>query len=347
MRPTPDHVRPAGLRRIVAQPGSAHRVVGAWMRARSPITSGSTGSRRWASPAAARTRWQRPRCCPTASSPSRLSPATRPTTQTDSTGRPAWASSNRAELDIMRRGTEVYFPYLQEQAVEMTGASPAEMREAIASLLSPVDSAALTERSPRTCTRRWSRRWRRGSRAGATSRWPSASRGGSTWPSIRAPVRIWHGGHDLFVPVEHGRWLATHIPTAEFDLRQNDGHVSLIESSTPRCTPGWPPGSRSGRLRVRRRHRLGDGVCLGDRGRRRGLGLRLRLRAVLDHRGARLVGASSCRRSVSPSNSPTSRQTSMPAPASSTAGSSSRRRPAAAPAAPAGRGGCGCCGGWL
>jgi len=51
--------------------------------------------------------------------------------------------------------------------------------------------------------------------------------------SIDAPVRIWHGMEDLFVPSSHARWLAAHIPGAELDLRENEGHISLIESSAP------------------------------------------------------------------------------------------------------------------
>jgi pimeloyl-ACP methyl ester carboxylesterase len=49
--------------------------------------------------------------------------------------------------------------------------------------------------------------------------------------SIDVRVRIWHGEHDRFVPAAHGRWLAAHIPGAELELRPDDGHVSLIESS--------------------------------------------------------------------------------------------------------------------
>lgn len=48
---------------------------------------------------------------------------------------------------------------------------------------------------------------------------------------IRTPVFLYHGHADLSVPISHGRWLASHIPseyvTTHFE--ENDGHVSIIK----------------------------------------------------------------------------------------------------------------------
>jgi pimeloyl-ACP methyl ester carboxylesterase len=43
---------------------------------------------------------------------------------------------------------------------------------------------------------------------------------------ITAPLFIWHGGQDRFVPISHGEWLAEHL-TAKAQLRPADGHLSL------------------------------------------------------------------------------------------------------------------------
>lgn len=51
--------------------------------------------------------------------------------------------------------------------------------------------------------------------------------------SIRVPVKVWHGRHDRFVPLQHGRWLAEHVPNAEAELSENDGHLTLIVSRIP------------------------------------------------------------------------------------------------------------------
>jgi pimeloyl-ACP methyl ester carboxylesterase len=44
---------------------------------------------------------------------------------------------------------------------------------------------------------------------------------------VAAPVYIWHGAEDQFVPVSHGEWLAGHIPGAKAELRLGDGHLSI------------------------------------------------------------------------------------------------------------------------
>jgi pimeloyl-ACP methyl ester carboxylesterase len=46
---------------------------------------------------------------------------------------------------------------------------------------------------------------------------------------IDVPVQLWHGEKDLAAPIEHGRWLADHIPGVDAHLLPEDDH-STIES---------------------------------------------------------------------------------------------------------------------
>jgi pimeloyl-ACP methyl ester carboxylesterase len=46
--------------------------------------------------------------------------------------------------------------------------------------------------------------------------------------SISIPVKVWHGLDDRFVPVAHGRWLAEAIPGAQAELRDHDGHFTVV-----------------------------------------------------------------------------------------------------------------------
>lgn len=55
-----------------------------------------------------------------------------------------------------------------------------------------------------------------------------AARWGFDPATIDAPVLLQHGGRDRVVPVSHGRWLASHIPTATLRTYPDDGHVSVL-----------------------------------------------------------------------------------------------------------------------
>ena len=45
---------------------------------------------------------------------------------------------------------------------------------------------------------------------------------------IQVPTLIVHGTQDRFVPVEHGRWLASAVPGAEAWISEDEGHLSLL-----------------------------------------------------------------------------------------------------------------------
>ena len=45
--------------------------------------------------------------------------------------------------------------------------------------------------------------------------------------STRAPVSVWQGEQDLFVPFAHGRWLTDHVAGARAHLFPEEGHLSI------------------------------------------------------------------------------------------------------------------------
>lgn len=47
---------------------------------------------------------------------------------------------------------------------------------------------------------------------------------------ITVPVQIWHGSDDMFVPFQHGKWLAERIPGVEAHLLQGEGHITIFEN---------------------------------------------------------------------------------------------------------------------
>ena len=46
---------------------------------------------------------------------------------------------------------------------------------------------------------------------------------------ITAPVTIWQGGEDRFVPPQNGEWLAAHVPGARLKLLPTEGHLSMVD----------------------------------------------------------------------------------------------------------------------
>ncbi len=46
--------------------------------------------------------------------------------------------------------------------------------------------------------------------------------------SISTPAKVWHSRDDRFVPFGHGRWLVDTIPDAQADLRDHDGHLTVV-----------------------------------------------------------------------------------------------------------------------
>jgi pimeloyl-ACP methyl ester carboxylesterase len=140
---------------------------------------------------------------------------------------------NAMELDILAEGPERHIAWLREQADEMLSGSPESLREAMSTLLTPVDADALTED-----VARWLFDQFRCAMAHGVEGWHDESVAdlgdwGFSVTDISVPVAIWHGGQDRFVPIGHGRWLAEHVPGATFHYEPDLGHGSLIERRIP------------------------------------------------------------------------------------------------------------------
>ena len=103
-----------------------------------------------------------------------------------------------------------------------------QQTEMLASLLSATDAAVLTGEFAEWLLRAE----QNGLAAGDQGWWDDGVAHFAPWgfdlASVRVPVKVWHGDHDQFLPVQHGRWLAEHIPGAESALSDTDGHLTLV-----------------------------------------------------------------------------------------------------------------------
>ena len=116
---------------------------------------------------------------------------------------------------------------------EMLEATPEQLREGLASLLSDVDRSALTPEVEAWLNRTMREGFRSGEEGARDDGIASVSPWGFEVGSIHVPVQIWHGSEDRFVPLAHGQWLAAHVPGAEAHLLAGEGHVSLLTRRVP------------------------------------------------------------------------------------------------------------------
>lgn len=138
-------------------------------------------------------------------------------------------SENIAEIAAARAGDRELQAFLEHEADRMLQATPADIAEALGDLMSDADrrvvSGAYAEWLANECQESlesgpWG--WFDDDRA-LFRDW------GFDLSEIGAPLTLWHGAEDRFVPVAHGRWLAERTG-ADTEFRPDDGHLSLAIS---------------------------------------------------------------------------------------------------------------------
>jgi pimeloyl-ACP methyl ester carboxylesterase len=116
---------------------------------------------------------------------------------------------------------------LDKEREQYLAASPGDVAQLLASLLSPADAAALTGElvdylvySTKEALAPRNQGW-----------WDDSCAMVIPWgfelASISVPVLLLHGRQDRFVSFGHGEWLAAHIPGVTARLLPDDGHLTL------------------------------------------------------------------------------------------------------------------------
>lgn len=140
---------------------------------------------------------------------------------------------NLDEFAAARAGEQPLLEFLKQNASELTNANGPELHAALGELLSDVDRSVLT-----------------GEFADYLATAVKVALSNSVWgwfdddlaflrhwgfdlQSITLPVTIWQGKQDRFVPFGHGEWLARHVPSAQLQLRPEQGHLSLTIGAYP------------------------------------------------------------------------------------------------------------------
>jgi pimeloyl-ACP methyl ester carboxylesterase len=145
---------------------------------------------------------------------------------------------NAEEVEILAKGPERHLAWLREQADAMQTGSAEDLRAALSTLLAPVDREALTDELAAYLHENFRMAMAQGVEGWHDESVAELAPWGFDVGTIRVPVQIWHGRQDRFVPASHGRWLADHVPGADLQISDDDGHVSLIERVVP-LAQGW------------------------------------------------------------------------------------------------------------
>jgi pimeloyl-ACP methyl ester carboxylesterase len=145
-----------------------------------------------------------------------------------------WTASmgkeNVAEVAASQSTDAEFEAYLDREAESIAGTSAEEIVTVLGDVVSEVDRRALSGPLAEFMVRETSH-----ALASGIWGWFDDDRAilgdwGFEPTEQHAPLAVWHGGQDRFVPIAHGEWLAARLG-AEAHLLPDDGHLSLALGS--------------------------------------------------------------------------------------------------------------------
>jgi pimeloyl-ACP methyl ester carboxylesterase len=142
-------------------------------------------------------------------------------------------TDNIVEFGLALAGREYLEPYLGHSAAATAGASPAELTELLAALVSPPDREVLSGDFGEYWASILATTFAQGAAGDVDDDLAFVKPWGFELDQIQVPLLILHGEQDLFVPIDHGRWLASAIPGAETWISRTDGHLTLMTDRVP------------------------------------------------------------------------------------------------------------------
>ena len=133
---------------------------------------------------------------------------------------------NVVELATAQSGDDEFEAYLDREAESMVGTSADEIVTVLGDVVSEVDRRALSGALGEFIVKEIGHALAPGVWGWFDDDHALFKNWGFELSEQHAPLAVWHGGQDRFVPIAHGEWLAARLG-AEAHLRPNDGHLSL------------------------------------------------------------------------------------------------------------------------
>ena len=121
--------------------------------------------------------------------------------------------------------------FLDGQRAELVSADAAGVVESMRSLLPQVDRDVLTDQFGEDVAATFREALRVSVDGWLDDDLAFAKPWGFDLSEIQSPVSIWQGSVDLMVPYSHGQWLSRNIPGVTANLRQGEGHLSVLLGS--------------------------------------------------------------------------------------------------------------------
>jgi pimeloyl-ACP methyl ester carboxylesterase len=134
---------------------------------------------------------------------------------------------NVEEFETAAGGEAALRPYLDAARGDMAQITGEDVSRSLATLLPPVDLAALTGELADDLAAGF-----RGAVANGIEGWLDDDLAflqpwGFEPADVTVPTLLWQGVEDLMVPVSHGRWLAANLPKVTAHLEPGEGHLSI------------------------------------------------------------------------------------------------------------------------
>ncbi len=137
---------------------------------------------------------------------------------------------NLAEIAAVRAGDAELHERLEDEAAKMRAASADEILAVLGDIVAEVDRRAVNHAYANYSASQFAKALASGVWGWFDDDRALFSDWGFALTEVSAPLTIWHGVEDRFVPVAHGKWLAERLG-ARAEIRPENGHLSLAISS--------------------------------------------------------------------------------------------------------------------
>jgi pimeloyl-ACP methyl ester carboxylesterase len=146
---------------------------------------------------------------------------------------------NIEEFGLSLRGEDALRPYLDRERTALAGTDAAGLVAGMASVLPPVDRAALTDgagadEAGADLAANFAEALRVGVDGWLDDDLAFVAPWGFELDEVAVPTFVWQGTEDLMVPYAHGEWLAAHVPGVSAHLEAGQGHLSIAAGSLDR-----------------------------------------------------------------------------------------------------------------